>query len=184
MVGGWNPEGEAETPEGIVLWNEAEGVPANPDGASHHERAQATSNRRESEAPGEEGEEVSSPKTNVIRVESEETQDYVRESLDPSREEAEEISFVPSAMRIPPKPMFRCDNRCSEKAFSFWHFASVVIEESEESYTPNLCQQCYNKNLVAEGDEPLMKWQWYEVVEKKAHRGMLWRMLGKDQYIR
>ena len=35
------PEGEAETPDVKVLWNEAEGVPANPDGESHHERAQA-----------------------------------------------------------------------------------------------------------------------------------------------
>ena len=37
---------------------------------------------------------------------------------------------------------------------------------------------------MAKGDKPLTKWQWYAVVEKKAHRGMLWRMLGKDQYIR
>ena len=61
---GWRlePEGEAETPEVIVLWNEAEGVPANPDGESHHERAQAKSTRREREAPGEEGEEIKSPK--------------------------------------------------------------------------------------------------------------------------
>ena len=33
----------------------------------------------------------------MIRVESEETQDNVRESLNLSGEEAEEISFVPSA---------------------------------------------------------------------------------------
>ena len=123
------PEGEAETPEVIVLWNEAEGVPANPDGASHHERAQATSNSGEREAPGEEDEEIKSTKRKVIRVESEATQECVRESLDPSREEAEEKSFVPSAISIPPKPMFRCDNRCSEKALRFWQFASVVTEQ-------------------------------------------------------
>ena len=54
---GWRlePEGEAET---LELWNDAEGVPANPDGESHHERAQAKSTRREREAPGEEGEEL------------------------------------------------------------------------------------------------------------------------------
>ena len=120
----------------------------------------------------------------MTRVESEETQDNVRESLDLSREEAEEVSFVPSGISTPRKPLFWCDNRCSEKALSFWQTASVVIEEGEESHTTNLCQQCYNKNLVAKGDKPLMKWQWYAVVEKKAHRGMLWRMLRKDQYIR
>ena len=38
--------------------------------------------------------------------------------------------------------------------------------------------------LVARGDKPLTKWQWHEFVEKKAHRGWLWRMLGKEQYIR
>ena len=45
-------------------------------------------------------------------------------------------------------------------------------------------QQCNNKILVAREGKPLTKWQWYEVVETKAHRGRLWRMLAKDQYIR
>ena len=65
--------------------------------------------------PGEEGDDVKGPKRKLIRVESEETQDYVKESLDLSWEEAEDVSFVPSAISVPPKPMFRCDNRCSEK---------------------------------------------------------------------
>ena len=107
-------------------------------------------------------------------MESEETQDYVRESLDLSREEAEEISFVPSAISIPQRPVFWCDNRCSEKAISFCQFALVLVENGEESNTANLCQQCYNKKLIAKG---------YAIVEKKAHRGRLRRMLGKDQYI-
>ena len=84
-------------------------------------------------------------KGKVIRVELEETQDHVRESLDLSREEAEEISFVPSAMSIPQRPVFWCDNRCSEKAISFCQFALVVVENGDESNTANLCQQCYNK---------------------------------------
>ena len=121
--GGWNQKGETETPAVIVLWNEAEGVPVKPNGEGHHERTQAKSSRRESEAPGEEGEEVKSPKRNVIRVESQETQDYVREAMDLSQKEAEEISFVPSAISVPPKPLFRCDKRCSEKALSFCQFA-------------------------------------------------------------
>ena len=112
--GGWNQK-ETETPETTVLWSEVDGVPVNPDGEGRHERVQAKSSRRESEAPGEEGEEVKSPKRKVIRVESEETQDYVREAIDLSQEDVEEISFVPSAISVPEKPLFRCDNRCSEK---------------------------------------------------------------------
>ena len=154
-----------------------------PEGESLHEQTQVESTRREREGPGEEGEEIKCPKREVIRVESEEMQDYVKESLDLSREEAEEISFVPSAISVPQRPLFRCDNRCSDKTLSFWQFASVVMKGCEESYTTNLCQQCSNKMLVARGDKPLEKWQWYEVVEKKTHRGRLWRMLGKDQYV-
>ena len=62
-------------------------------------------------APGDEG-----PKRKVIGVESEETQDYGRESLNLSGEEAGEISFVPSAISIPRGPMFWCGNRCREKS--------------------------------------------------------------------
>ena len=51
----------------------------------------------------------------MIRAESEETQDSVRESLNLSREVAEEVSFVPSAISIPQRPIFWCDNRCSDK---------------------------------------------------------------------
>ena len=41
--------------------------------------------------------EVEGPRRRVIRVESEETQDYVREALAISQEEADEIVFVRSA---------------------------------------------------------------------------------------
>ena len=44
-----------------------------------------------------------SPKGKVILVVSEETQDYVREALDLSREEAEEISFVAKCDQNPTK---------------------------------------------------------------------------------
>ena len=71
--------------------------------------------------------------------------------------------------------MFWCDNRCSDKALRFWQFAPVVIDDVVESYTVNLCLQCYN--------ERLMSWQWKAVVDKKAHRGKVWQMLGKDQFI-
>ena len=54
-------------------------------------------------APGEEGADIQSPKRKVIQVEPEEAQDYVRESLNMSWDEAEEISFVPSTISTPTK---------------------------------------------------------------------------------
>ena len=39
-------------------------------------------------------------------MESEETQDYATEAKDLDQEEAEEISFVPSAISTPQKPSF------------------------------------------------------------------------------
>ena len=63
-----------------------------------------------------------------------------------SWDEAEEISFVPSAISILQRPMFWCDNRCSDKALRFWQFASVVVEDGKESYTADLCRQCYNES--------------------------------------
>ena len=80
------------------------------------------------------------------------------------------------SISVPQKPLFRCDN-----PLTFWQVASVVMKEGEESYMTNLCQQCNNKSLDA---KPLTKWQWYEFVEKKAHRGRLWTLIGKEQYIR
>ena len=172
------PKGEMETPEVIVLVNEAEGVVVNPLTEGHHERAQAKSSGRwKSKRHVKRVRRLKVLKRTVIRVESEETQDYVRESLNLSQDEAEETSFVPSAISIPQRPMFLCDDRCSDKALSFWQFASVVIEEGEEPYTANLCQQCYNESLMAKGVVFLKNWQWKAVVEKKG----LWRMLVKDQ---
>ena len=92
---------------------EVKGVSVNPEAESRHGHARAKMARKEREnqtkmeeevdgkSPVDEGVEVQSPKRKVIRVESEETQDYVRESLNLSREEAEELSFVPSAISIP-----------------------------------------------------------------------------------
>ena len=59
--------------------------------------------------------EIKSPKRKVIRVESEETQDYVCEMLTISPEEAEELASVPSALSEPRGAIYFCDNRCSEK---------------------------------------------------------------------
>ena len=59
---------------------------------------------------GEEGEEIKKPE-----VESEETQDYVREVKDTDQKDTDQLSFVPSAISVPRKPMFRCGNQCIEK---------------------------------------------------------------------
>ena len=101
MGGGWNQKERGETLETEVFWNGVEGIPGYPYGEGHHKRVQVKSSRRESKTPGEEGEEVKSPKRKEIRVESEETQDYVRETNDMNQEEGEEISFVPSAISVP-----------------------------------------------------------------------------------
>ena len=52
-----------------------------------------------------------------------------------------------------------------------------MIKEGEESYTTNLCQQCCNESLVARGDKPLTKRQWYEFVQKK---GASWKVMEND----
>ena len=88
----------------------------------------------------EESFEIQSPKRKVIRVESEETLDYMRETLAISQGEAEEVGFVPSALREPRGPIYWCDNRCSEKAVRYWQVASMVVEEGGEAHTIKLCQ--------------------------------------------
>ena len=79
-------------------------------------------------------------------MESEETQDYVREAKSAEQEEVEERIFVPSAISVPQKPLFRYDNQCSEKTLSFWQLASVVIYEGEESYTTNFVVICQKRS--------------------------------------
>ena len=75
--------------------------------------------------------------------------------------------FVPSAVSVPQKMMFRCDKQCSEKSPSYWQLASVVINEGEESYTTNLCKKCLINSLKARGEKPLTNVQWRQVVETK-----------------
>ena len=148
------------------------------------ERENQTTSEKEANqnARQEEGVEVQSPKRKIIRVESEETQDHVRDSLNFGWDEAEEISFVPSALTIARGPVFWCDDKCSDEALRFWQFASVVVDDGEKAHTINLCQQCCNEKMTAQGLAPLKSWQWKTMVEQKAHRGNLWKRLGKDQF--
>ena len=65
-------------PEIIIVSDAVEGTLVNLDGESRREQVKAKRSRRGREILNE-GEESLSPKRKVIRVESEETQDYVRE---------------------------------------------------------------------------------------------------------
>ena len=117
-------------------------------------------------------------------MESEEAQGFVREAKDTDQEEAEETSFVPSAISVPRKPIFRCDNQGSEKTLSFWQLALVVFKEGEESYTTNFCQKCYKRFSDGKRRKPVTNWQWRQFAGQKAHRGRFWEMMGKEQYVR
>ena len=132
------------------------------------------------EVPQEEGAEIQSSKRKVIRVESEETQDNVCETLAISQEEAEDTGFVSSALGEPRGPFYWCDNRCIEKAVRYWQIASMVVEEGGEAHTINLCQQCFNDQLVQQGKPRLELWLCRGVVENKAHRGRIWNVMGNE----
>ena len=57
------PEGETEALETNVISNGVEGVHVDPNGEDRHQREQVKNSRRQSEAPGEEGEEIKEPIT-------------------------------------------------------------------------------------------------------------------------
>ena len=78
----------------------------------------------------------------------------MKEGRKTEQDEEEKITFVASALSVPPKPLFRCDRQCSEKTLSYWQLATVVFNEGDEAYT-NLCQKCFNKHLQAKGEKPL-----------------------------
>ena len=60
----------------------------------------------------------------------------------------------------------------------------MVIEEGGDGRTINLCKVCYNAKLVQQGKQTLKLCEWKEVVEKKAHRGRLWKLFGCEQFLR
>ena len=117
-------------------------------------------------------------------MKSEETQDYVRESLATSQEEADDIRFVPSALSEPRGAFYWCDNRCSDKTLRYMQTASMVIDGSVGVRTINLCQRCYNEKLVEQGKQSLKSKECREAVERKAHRGKLWKIFGSEQFLR
>ena len=160
-------------------WSETEGGSVDLKGKVGHKSARVKTAREESEklkeaemevdgeVPQGESAEIQSTTRKVIRVESEETQDRVCETLAISQEEAEEMGFVQSALSEPRGPVCWCDNRCSEKAVRYWQIASMVVEEGGEHHTIGLCQQGYNEQFVQQGKPRLKVWQWKGVVEKE-----------------
>ena len=87
------PKEEAEVPEIVVVSDAVEGTPVDLGGKSRLEQAEERSSRREREALGKGSEEIKSPKTKVIRVESEETQDSVRVAMSAEAERSEKRGF-------------------------------------------------------------------------------------------
>ena len=83
----------------------------------------------------------------MIRSESEETKDYVRERLpheDFIQEEVDEIGFVPSALNELQGAMHWCDNRGSEHGNRFNQVGAMVTEECGEAYT-SICVTCASR---------------------------------------
>ena len=76
-------------------------------------------------------------------------------SLGLSNEEVEELRWIPSAVTIPQKPIFKCDNECSDEVLKYWQCAEVLAERDEEVYTSNLCEKCYRRDREEKGEQPL-----------------------------
>ena len=124
-------EGDTEKLEVEGPWSGTKGGSVDPKGKMGRRSARTKVAREESAKPkeaqmevdGDVGQEASveiqSQKREVIRVESEETQDYVLETLASSQEEAEEMAFVPMALSEPREHIYWCDNGCSEKAVGY-----------------------------------------------------------------
>ena len=169
------PEEETEVPETVIVADEVEEAP------TWTLMVRATMGEGKSKIIQVK---VACQVRKVKKIKSPETQDHVGEAKSTDQEEVQELSFVPSAISVPQKMIFRCDNHCSEKTLSFWQLASVVINEGEESYTTNLCQKCFNNSLNATGEKPLSNVQWREFAEQKAYRGSIWRIMGEEPYVR
>ena len=68
---------------------------------------------------------IQSPKRKVVRLESEETQDFVRETLAISQEQAEQMGFVPSALGEPRGP-------------------TLLVRQSMQSKSNRILADCFN----------------------------------------
>ena len=72
---------------------------------------------------------------------------------DLSQEEAEEFSFVPSAVSEPQWALHVRANTCREESFKFFQLAAVVTEEGGAARTINSRKQCYNERRLRLGEQ-------------------------------
>ena len=90
-------EGDMEKLEVVGPWSPTEGRSMDPKRKMGHEvkdKPKEVEMEVDGDVPQDESVEIQSLKRKVIRIESEETQDYVCETLAISKEEAEEMGFV------------------------------------------------------------------------------------------
>ena len=118
-VGKWQVEAGTRRETGgarnLIVSGAVEGTPVDLDGESRHEQVEAKLSRRGREMLNED-EESRSPKRKVFRVQSEETQDYVKEGRSTEQEEEEkEDTFEPSAVSVPLKPCFVVTDNAPKK---------------------------------------------------------------------
>ena len=108
----------------------------------------------------------------------------MREAKGTELEEEEERTFVPSAVSVPLKPLFRCDRQCSGKTLSYWQLASVVENEGDEAFSTNLCQMCFNKHFAGKRRRTIDK---CEVEAGCGNEGVSGKNVendGKEPYLR
>ena len=84
----------------------------------------------------------------MIRVESEETQDYVGGDAGNQPGRSRGISHRAECPWRATRIHLFLRQRCSEKAVRYWQFASVVVEKGEDDHTVNKCQHFYNERTV------------------------------------
>ena len=165
------PEGETEVLKTVIVADEVEGTCVDSGGEGHHGRGRVKNHRSHSGVPGEKGEEIKSPKRKTIRIESEETQGYARESKEHGSGRSGRTNICTECNQCFAKADVSLRQSVQrKKTVSFWQLASVVIREGGESKATNICQK---------RRKTLTNCQWRHSAEQKAHRGRLWKKMGK-----
>ena len=150
----------------------------NLDGKANQWQAGAVSTPSSNEAGGDYNLcEVEERQAARVKVQGPKNEDF-------NQKEVEGIGFVPSALSEPRGAIHWCGNRCCEESFRFHQIAVMVTEEGGEAHTISLCKFCYNESAVRQGKQPLKLAEWKEIVERKAHRGRLWKIFGVEQFVR
>ena len=76
-----------------------------------------------------------------------------------------------------------CDNRCSDKATRFWQIASMVVEEGGKKPAQSICVNSAAMKRCAAGQTATEIMAMERVVEKKAHRGKVWKVFGCERFL-